>query len=209
MCSSALALPTLLPTSQRHSSVLPAQEWVRDDFAGRQQASCCLCSPTPWLLCPGQEPIQAVLLCRPHAWQQGFAHHGRLSSGAGSRQGPHQAAALARHISAHLTGSACRYLNGTDNDRLYDSAEPLDAKVTLDLGDCGQQEVSFYHVHRHGVDWCFVDHVVYQRKGEGRRDSAGMFGTGGTCCNGISWSVAYPQLTLCCSDRCTCMGCRT
>ena len=89
------------------------------------------------------------------------------------------AAALARHISAHLTGSACRYLNGTDNDRLYDCAEPLSAKVTLDLGDCGQQEVSFYHVHRQGVDWCFVDHVVYQRKGEGRKDSAIMFCNGG------------------------------
>eukprot|EP00891_Asterochloris_glomerata_P008981 jgi/Astpho2/8981/fgenesh1_pm.00133_%23_25_t len=69
-----------------------------------------------------------------------------------------------------------RYLNGTDNDRLYDSAEPLDAKVALDLGDCGQQEVSFYHVHRHGVDWCFVDHVVYQRKGNPYADEHGAFG---------------------------------
>ena len=92
MSSNALALPALLPallpTAQRHScgsSAMPAQQWVCGAFAGRQQAECCLCSPSLRLLCPGQKPTQAVLLCRPQAWHGDFVDHGRLTSGAAQR----------------------------------------------------------------------------------------------------------------------------
>ena len=73
---------------QRHScgsSVMPAEERVCEAFAGSQHASCCLCSPSLQLHCPGQDPTQAVLLCGPHAWQEGFVDHGRPTSGAGQQ----------------------------------------------------------------------------------------------------------------------------
>ena len=56
-------------------------------------------------------------------------------------------------------------MHGTKADKLYDSAKLLDVKAQLDLGDCGIQEVTFYHEHRGNVDFVFVDHPVYHRAG--------------------------------------------
>lgn len=56
-------------------------------------------------------------------------------------------------------------MHGTKADKLYDSAKLLDVKAQLDLGDCGAQEVTFYHEHRGSVDFVFVDHPVYHRAG--------------------------------------------
>ena len=59
----------------------------------------------------------------------------------------------------------CRYQHGTKQDKLYDSAKLLDVTTQLDLGECGLQEVSFYHQHKDNVDFVFVDHPVYHRAG--------------------------------------------
>lgn len=56
-------------------------------------------------------------------------------------------------------------MHGTKADKLYDSAKLLDVKAQLDLGECGVQEVAFYHEHRGSVDFVFVDHPVYHRPG--------------------------------------------
>ena len=56
-------------------------------------------------------------------------------------------------------------MHGTKADKLYDSAKLLDVKAQLDLGECGVQEVTFYHEHRSSVDFVFVDHPVYHRAG--------------------------------------------
>ena len=62
--------------------------------------------------------------------------------------------------------ATCRYQHGVaKSDSLYDPAERLEARANLDLGECGQQEVGFYHLHQHGVDFVFVDHPCYQRAG--------------------------------------------
>ena len=58
-----------------------------------------------------------------------------------------------------------RYLNGTKADELFALAEDLGQKVWVDMGACGWQEVGFFHLHRDGVDWVFVDHPSYQRPG--------------------------------------------
>ena len=60
----------------------------------------------------------------------------------------------------------CRYMHGTKADKLYDSTQLLDVKAQLDLGECGMQEVSFYHQHKNNVDFVFVDHPVYHRPGQ-------------------------------------------
>lgn len=57
-------------------------------------------------------------------------------------------------------------MHGTKADKLYDSTQLLDVKAQLDLGECGMQEVSFYHQHKNSVDFVFVDHPVYHRPGE-------------------------------------------
>lgn len=56
-------------------------------------------------------------------------------------------------------------MHGTKADKLYDTAKLLDVKAQLDLGECGVQEVAFYHEHRGSVDFVFVDHPVYHRPG--------------------------------------------
>ena len=68
----------------------------------------------------------------------------------------HTSLALPAGISMGLTATA--YMT---------PLSPWMQRLRWTWGTVGQQEVSFYHVHRHGVDWCFVDHVVYQRKGDG------------------------------------------
>jgi len=65
----------------------------------------------------------------------------------------------------------CRYLNGTKADDLFAAAEDLEQKVWVDMGACGWQEVGFFHLHRDGVDWVFVDHPSYQRPGAASDDS--------------------------------------
>ena len=58
-----------------------------------------------------------------------------------------------------------RYMHGTKADKLYDSTQLLDVTAQLDLGECGVQEVNFYHQHKNNVDFVFVDHPVYHRAG--------------------------------------------
>ncbi len=74
---------------------------------------------------------------------------------------------LVRRIQRPLTRRVppCRYLNGTKADELFALAEDLGQKVWLDMGSCGWQEVGYFHLHRDGVDWVFVDHPSYQRQG--------------------------------------------
>ena len=62
-----------------------------------------------------------------------------------------------------------RYLNGTKADDLFAAAEDLGQKAWVDMGACGWQEVGFFHLHRDGVDWVFVDHPSYQRPGAAPR----------------------------------------
>ncbi|KAK9790564.1 hypothetical protein WJX73_007353 [Symbiochloris irregularis] len=70
-----------------------------------------------------------------------------------------------------------RYLNGdSSNDRKYSDLTDLKTKITLDLGNCGQHDVNFFHTHSQGVDWVFVDHAVYQRAGNPYADQYGAFG---------------------------------
>ena len=76
---------------------------------------------------------------------------------------------------------ACRYLNGTDNDKLYDAAQPMGSKASLDLGNAGVHEVEYYHLHKDNVDWVFVDHAVYHRKGKMRRGDAYLLDSGQSC----------------------------
>lgn len=71
---------------------------------------------------------------------------------------------------------APRYMHGTKADKLYDSTQLLDVKAQLDLGECGMQEVSFYHQHKNNVDFVFVDHPVYHRPGNPYADEHGAFG---------------------------------
>lgn len=52
------------------------------------------------------------------------------------------------------------------NDSLYEPCKLLDVRAKLDMGACGQQEVGYYHLHKGGVDWIFVDHPCYQRAGK-------------------------------------------
>ncbi|XP_044462012.1 starch synthase 1, chloroplastic/amyloplastic isoform X2 [Mangifera indica] len=68
-----------------------------------------------------------------------------------------------------------RYQNGTEADQKFANA--------IDLGRCikvycfeGEQEVSFFHEYREGVDWVFVDHPAYHRPGNPYGDSKGAFG---------------------------------
>lgn len=65
-----------------------------------------------------------------------------------------------------LSACCCRYQHGTKQDKLYDKAKLLDVTAELDLGECGIQEVSFYHEHKNKVDFVFVDHPVYHRPGQ-------------------------------------------
>lgn len=60
-----------------------------------------------------------------------------------------------------------RYQHGTKADALYEPSKPLETRAKLDLGASGQHEVGYYHLHRDGVDWVFVDHPCYQRAGDG------------------------------------------
>ena len=63
-------------------------------------------------------------------------------------------------------GCARRYINGNPkNEALYEPAKQLDTLATLDMGQAGQQQVGYFHVHRDDVDWVFVDHACYHRPG--------------------------------------------
>ena len=60
-----------------------------------------------------------------------------------------------------------RYQHGVaELDSLYEPVEDLQTSVKLDLGQSGQQTVSYFHLHRDHVDWVFVDHPAYHRPGE-------------------------------------------
>jgi len=72
---------------------------------------------------------------------------------------------------------APRYQHGVaKSDSLYNPAQLLETRATLDLGECGQQEVGFYHLHQNSVDFVFVDHPCYQRAGNPYADENGAFG---------------------------------
>ena len=75
-------------------------------------------------------------------------------------------AACCHTSTRHSCMLLCRYMHGTKADKLYDSTRLLDVKAQLDVGECGMQEVSFYHQHKNNVDFVFVDHPVYHRPGE-------------------------------------------
>ena len=70
---------------------------------------------------------------------------------------------------------APRYQNGTKADALYDGA--LDTCTKAKVG-CfgGLQEVGFFHQIKNGVDYVFVDHPSFHRKGSLYGDSFGVYG---------------------------------
>ncbi|XP_058095886.1 soluble starch synthase 1, chloroplastic/amyloplastic [Magnolia sinica] len=67
-----------------------------------------------------------------------------------------------------------RYLNGVSDDVLAGASDVGCCIKTFCFG--GEQEVSFFHEYRAGVDWVFVDHACYQRPGNPYGDSFGAFG---------------------------------
>ena len=68
-----------------------------------------------------------------------------------------------------------RYQNGTAADQKYSGAVDLETQIKVYCFG-GQQEVSFYHEYKAGVDWVFVDHPSYHRPGNPYGDSLGAFG---------------------------------
>ncbi|GAB2265064.1 Pentafunctional AROM polypeptide [Dionaea muscipula] len=68
-----------------------------------------------------------------------------------------------------------RYLRGTPEDKIYAGALDADCRIKIQCFG-GEQEVSFFHEYRAGVDWVFVDHPSYHRPGNPYGDSFGAFG---------------------------------
>ena len=70
---------------------------------------------------------------------------------------------------------APRYQNGSKSDALYEGA--LDTCVKAKVG-CfgGEQEVGFFHQIKNEVDYVFVDHPSFHRKGGLYGDSHGVYG---------------------------------
>ncbi|RAL51464.1 hypothetical protein DM860_010966 [Cuscuta australis] len=68
-----------------------------------------------------------------------------------------------------------RYLYGGLSDKKFKNLVDLDKKIKIHWAD-GEQEVSFFHEYREGVDWVFVDHPSYHRPGTPYGDSYGAFG---------------------------------
>jgi hypothetical protein len=56
-------------------------------------------------------------------------------------------------------------MNGK-TDGLYAGALDTGARIDLDLGACGVQQVGYFHQHSDHVDWVFVDHPSYHRPGK-------------------------------------------
>ncbi|KAK9834131.1 hypothetical protein WJX81_000869 [Elliptochloris bilobata] len=71
---------------------------------------------------------------------------------------------------------APRYLNGGQNDALYEDAVDTGVRAELALGGCGPQTAGFFHLHRNLVDWVFVDNPVFHRPGNPYGDEHGVFG---------------------------------
>lgn len=71
-----------------------------------------------------------------------------------------------------------RYMSGSASDDVYADARDTGVKATLTLGNCGPQEVKFFHQRsdEDNVDWIFVDHPSYHRPGNPYGDAAGVFG---------------------------------
>ncbi|KAB2596799.1 starch synthase 1 [Pyrus ussuriensis x Pyrus communis] len=76
-----------------------------------------------------------------------------------------------------------RYQNGTAADQKYSGAVDLETRIKVYCFG-GEQEVSFFHEFRAGVDWvrywgyfaCIRDHPSYHRPGNPYGDSFGAFG---------------------------------
>lgn len=70
---------------------------------------------------------------------------------------------------------APKYQNGSKSDVLYEGA--FDTCVKAKLG-CfgGEQEVGYFHQMKNGVDYVFVDHPSFHRKGGLYGDSYGVYG---------------------------------
>eukprot|EP00257_Ricinus_communis_P015332 XP_015573219.1 soluble starch synthase 1, chloroplastic/amyloplastic [Ricinus communis] len=68
-----------------------------------------------------------------------------------------------------------RYMHGSPQDKNFANAVDLNCRIKIYCFG-GEQEVSFYHEYRAGVDWVFVDHPSYHRPGNPYGDSNGAFG---------------------------------
>ncbi|KAL5567757.1 hypothetical protein UlMin_024332 [Ulmus minor] len=68
-----------------------------------------------------------------------------------------------------------RYLHGTAADKNLTKLVDLDCCIKVHCFE-GEQEVSFFHEYRDGVDWVFVDHPAYHRPGNPYGDVYGAFG---------------------------------
>jgi len=71
-----------------------------------------------------------------------------------------------------------RYMQGSAADDIYADAVDTGVTATLNLGNCGPQQVKFFHQRSEedNVDWVFVDHPSYHRPGNPYGDAAGVFG---------------------------------
>ncbi|XP_008783179.2 soluble starch synthase 1, chloroplastic/amyloplastic isoform X2 [Phoenix dactylifera] len=67
-----------------------------------------------------------------------------------------------------------RYLNG-DSDKNFANAVDVGRRIKIPCFG-GEQEVTFFHEYRAGVDWVFVDHFCYHRDGNPYGDRYGAFG---------------------------------
>ncbi|CAH9059020.1 unnamed protein product [Cuscuta epithymum] len=68
-----------------------------------------------------------------------------------------------------------RYFDSLPSDEKFKSVVNLHKKIKIHCAE-GEQEVSFFHQYREGVDWVFVDHPSYHRPGTPYGDSHGAFG---------------------------------
>mmetsp|Transcript_34102 Transcript_34102/g.87208 ORF Transcript_34102/g.87208 Transcript_34102/m.87208 type:complete len:687 (+) Transcript_34102:172-2232(+) len=70
---------------------------------------------------------------------------------------------------------APRYMNGKTDAR-YAEAEDTGCCVTFNLGTCGDVTVRYFHQHKDGVDFVFVDHPCFHRSGGPYGDDMGTYG---------------------------------
>ncbi|EFJ40823.1 hypothetical protein VOLCADRAFT_99305 [Volvox carteri f. nagariensis] len=73
-----------------------------------------------------------------------------------------------------------RYLSPATEER-YAGLTNTGVRATLDLGPPqsgggGSHEVGFFHTHKDGVDWVFVDHMSYHRDGTPYGNAYGTYG---------------------------------
>ncbi|KAG2499011.1 hypothetical protein HYH03_003197 [Edaphochlamys debaryana] len=73
-----------------------------------------------------------------------------------------------------------RYLSPATKAR-YEGLRDTGVRARIDLGPTskgggGVHEVAYFHLHKEGVDWVFVDHMAYHREGTPYGNAGGTYG---------------------------------